>query len=363
MKKHIETIMILLFIGVILVSVVYAATRTWTGGGDGSKWSVAANWGGTALQSGDTVIINTDTSTVCDTNITLNTCDYAGLNKTSTVSVTGTLTADFFYVGEAVSTKHSLKYTGGNTIIKSRFYVGGGNSSTINKGDGDIEISGGSIIINNDFRIGVGRGSDGVVVITNNAAVTATVELALLATSDSTVTTAIYRNYSEKTAFFATNLYVGYQRGTCTFENTAGISGALTNYIGFTTGAVGYQIHKGGQFYCNTLYLSTANAVSGNLNMDGGTYTVSNSYSVIAGEGTINFSDGTLILPNSYGDPTTNAWFIYDGDTAVNSSYDGTYWTITSVPKAVVPVSDYNQRVPLHPANRQRVTNWAEGRR
>ena len=35
-----------------------AATRTWTGGGDGASWSDAANWGGVAPADGDTAMFN-----------------------------------------------------------------------------------------------------------------------------------------------------------------------------------------------------------------------------------------------------------------------------------------------------------------
>jgi hypothetical protein len=157
-------------------------------------------------------------------------------------------------------------------------------------------------------------------------------------------------------------LYLGYQNGTGTFENAAGTLFVRTNSIGFSTSGVGYQIHRGGAYTGLRVELASATATSGNLAVRGGTYTVSNSYVVTAGKGTINFSDGTLKLPNSYGDPTTNVWFTYDGDTSVNSSYDGTFWTITSVPREVPASSDYNQRVPSHPVNRRRVINWAEGR-
>ena len=35
-----------------------AATRTWTGGGDGSTWADARNWGGTAPAAGDDVVVS-----------------------------------------------------------------------------------------------------------------------------------------------------------------------------------------------------------------------------------------------------------------------------------------------------------------
>ena len=35
-----------------------AATRTWNGGGDGSTWADARNWGGTAPAAGDDVVVS-----------------------------------------------------------------------------------------------------------------------------------------------------------------------------------------------------------------------------------------------------------------------------------------------------------------
>ena len=42
-----------------------AATRTWTGGGDGATWSDAANWGGVAPADGDTATFNVADTLIC----------------------------------------------------------------------------------------------------------------------------------------------------------------------------------------------------------------------------------------------------------------------------------------------------------
>ncbi|HXZ24938.1 MAG TPA: autotransporter-associated beta strand repeat-containing protein, partial [Nitrospiria bacterium] len=53
----------MLFIGTVMLALLlgpagdgWAATRTWTGGGTDNNWSTAANWGGTAPVSNDTLV-------------------------------------------------------------------------------------------------------------------------------------------------------------------------------------------------------------------------------------------------------------------------------------------------------------------
>ncbi|MBO7688848.1 MAG: hypothetical protein J6V72_20880, partial [Kiritimatiellae bacterium] len=48
------------FVAVVAMSATLpAATRTWSGAGDGTSWDDAANWGGTKPGAGDTATINT----------------------------------------------------------------------------------------------------------------------------------------------------------------------------------------------------------------------------------------------------------------------------------------------------------------
>ena len=56
MKKTLMVVMAAIVV-VLGPSVARAATCTWSGAGDGTSWSDAANWGGTAPAAGRTIII------------------------------------------------------------------------------------------------------------------------------------------------------------------------------------------------------------------------------------------------------------------------------------------------------------------
>ena len=52
-----------------LTMALSAATRTWTGGGDGTTWTDPDNWGGVAPADGDTATFSVADTLTCGSNI------------------------------------------------------------------------------------------------------------------------------------------------------------------------------------------------------------------------------------------------------------------------------------------------------
>ena len=75
---------------------VSAATRTWSGAGDGTTWADAANWGGTAPAAGDTAAFNTTVTFAGDVvlpgNLTVSVASGMTVTLNGVVSGTGNLT-------------------------------------------------------------------------------------------------------------------------------------------------------------------------------------------------------------------------------------------------------------------------------
>ncbi|HUJ79293.1 MAG TPA: LamG-like jellyroll fold domain-containing protein [Nitrospiria bacterium] len=86
----------------------WAATRTWTGGGTDNNWSTAANWGGTAPVSGDTVVFPGGAAQLSNNN------DIAGATFIITISGSGyTLSGNAVTLGGNLTDSTA---SGSNTI-------------------------------------------------------------------------------------------------------------------------------------------------------------------------------------------------------------------------------------------------------
>jgi autotransporter-associated beta strand protein len=103
----------LLAVSLTAVSVANAAPRTWSGGGADNNWSTAANWGGTAPVSGDSLIF-------AGTQRTTNLNNIASLNNMAGITFNG---QNFLFGGNLITNSGGVYDTAGNNTNNLVMYL------------------------------------------------------------------------------------------------------------------------------------------------------------------------------------------------------------------------------------------------
>lgn len=174
-KKHIPLVAVL-FIGVVGVlnlfggATAYAATRTWTGGGDGTTFSDSANWSGGVPAAGDTLVlpaVSADSvSMTNDSGVSF----AALVLQSSSVAASGTTS----YTIDTLSLQNNATITASVISGQKRALL---NAASEIIGVGNLTVSG-SIAINGVFTVagnvtvGVAGGDSGRLIPSSGSDIT-----------------------------------------------------------------------------------------------------------------------------------------------------------------------------------------------
>ncbi|HEV8589467.1 MAG TPA: autotransporter-associated beta strand repeat-containing protein [Pyrinomonadaceae bacterium] len=304
----------------------FSATRTWTGGGGDNNWTTAANWGGTAPASGDSLVFPSGAARLSNTN------NFAGGTSFNSITISGsgyTLGGNSIALGAGglsdTNTSGSNTITLAISMSATRTYSISNAAETLTI-SGIISGSGGLTMSGNGTLVLSGADTfTGATTISNGSTLIAAANNALGTTGGATTVSSGGTlgfqgsiNYSTTEAVTLNGAGVGGAGAILNVSGTNSFAGAVTMASASTFGSTSGKLTMSGAVANGGFLLTTAGA--GSLEFSG----------VISGTGGLTKNgSGTLTLSGGSSNTFTGVTAVNDGllelnKTATKNAYAGT---------------------------------------